>query len=133
MGARAVLFQPDDRADAARRAVRGLDRARPGILRREHDASSYAALASFAKIRKLWVLVAPEPLQPDRAHVAYLDDISVNQAVTGEPIDWAYAGGLLRLYPIPNGFYPLGFEAIQRFAALANPTDANPWTRTPTT
>jgi hypothetical protein len=91
--------------------------------------SSYAALASFAKIRKAWVLISSNRYALNERTPQYLDDISVNPAVTGEPIDWAYSGELLRLYPIPNGAYPIGLEAIQRFVNLVNPTDANPWTQ----
>jgi hypothetical protein len=91
--------------------------------------SNYAPLATFAKIRKAWVLIAANRYTINERTPQYLDDVSVNPSVTGEPIDWAYAGQLLRLYPIPNGSYPLGFEAIQRLAALANPADANAWTQ----
>jgi hypothetical protein len=93
-----------------------------------YGAVDYAALASFAKLRKAWVLISRNRYTLNERTPQYLDDISVNPAVTGEPTDWAYAGGLLRLYPIPNGAYPVGLEAIQRFAALANPTDGNGWT-----
>jgi hypothetical protein len=91
--------------------------------------ASYAALASFAKIRKAWVLVARNRYTLNERTAQYLDDVSVNPAVTGEPVDWSYAAGLLRLYPIPNGAYPIGFEAIQRLPALSAASDANAWTQ----
>src|SRR5579862_6692808 len=68
--------------------------------------SSYAALATIAKIRKLWVLIGANRYTLTERTSQYLDDVSVNPAVTGEPVDWSYAAGLLRLYPIPNGAYP---------------------------
>lgn len=91
--------------------------------------SSYAPLASFAKIRKAWVLIAQNRYTLIERTAQYLDEVSVNPSVTGEPIDYAYSGNLLRLYPIPNGAYPLGFEAIQRLPALAQDADANAWTQ----
>jgi hypothetical protein len=94
-----------------------------------YGINDYAPLATFAKIRKAWVLISANRYALNERTPQYLDDISVNPAVTGEPIDWAYSGELLRLYPIPNGAYPVGLEAIQRLTALANPIDNNAWTQ----
>jgi hypothetical protein len=94
-----------------------------------YGAADYAPLATFAKIRKAWVFISSNRYAMNERTPQYLDDISVNPAVTGEPIDWAYAAEMLRLYPIPNGAYPVGLEAIQRLSALVNPSDANAWTQ----
>ena len=91
--------------------------------------TSAVALASVAKIRKLWLLIGGDRATLTERTSQYLDDVSRNPAATGAPTDWSYAGGLLRLYPIPNGAFPVGFEAIQRLAALGIASDANTWTQ----
>ncbi len=59
----------------------------------------------------------------------YMDDTSVNPQVTGYPFDYAVLQNLIRLYPIPDGIYPMSRTGTQRLSALVNPTDANAWTQ----
>ena len=58
----------------------------------------------------------------------YLEDVSVNSAVQGQPADYAYYGLQLRLYPIPDNAYPINILGTTRLAAISNPNDSNAWT-----
>jgi hypothetical protein len=84
---------------------------------------------SIASIKKAWIYISSNryPLNPRTTE--YLDDVSVNPANTGEPTDWAFSAMMLRLYPISNSIYPVGFEGVQKLAALVNPGDSNCWTQ----
>jgi len=57
-----------------------------------------------------------------------LEDTSVNPNVTGQPIDYAYLGGKFRLYPIPDGVYPLTFSDNELLSTLSADADSNAWT-----
>lgn len=94
-----------------------------------YSKTDYAPIGTFAKIRKVWVLIGNNRYTLNERTSQYLDETSVNPVTNGEPIDYAYAGLMLRLYPIPNGVYPIGMEAVQRFGGLVNPTDTNAWTQ----
>lgn len=94
-----------------------------------YTATDYAGITTMPKIRKLWVLVNSNRYALNERTAQYLDEISVNPATTGEPVDYAYSGLMVRMYPIPNGAYPVGVEATQRAAALVNVADTNYWTQ----
>lgn len=91
--------------------------------------SSYAGIATWAKIRKLWVLVSSNRYTLTERTSQYMDEISVNPDNVAQPTDWSYSAKLLRLYPIPDNTYPLGAELIVRFEPLSGDTDANVWTQ----
>ena len=60
----------------------------------------------------------------------YLEDISVNpQVVTSLPVDYAYFAEQIRIYPIPDGSYPITLNGNSRVGPLVNPSDANAWTQ----
>lgn len=85
-------------------------------------------MPTFAYIQKLWVLISSNRYTLNPRTPQYLDDISVNPAVVSQPVDYAYDTEQLRFYPIPDGTYPIGIWAIQRFAALEADADSNAWT-----
>lgn len=58
-----------------------------------------------------------------------LEDESINPAARGQPTDWAYLAQTIRLYPIPNGAYPVRASRLQVITALSADTDANAWTQ----
>lgn len=58
----------------------------------------------------------------------WIDDQSLSVSWMGLPTDWAWTSGSLRLYPIPNGGYPLILDATIRFAPLVNDADYSVWT-----
>lgn len=59
----------------------------------------------------------------------YIEDVSPSTTATGEPSDYAYLDKSLRLYPIPNGAYPITIGGTERLVALSATTDANCWTQ----
>ena len=58
----------------------------------------------------------------------WIDDNSISTTWKGLPTDYEFADNSLRIYPVPDGTYPLILNATIRFAPLVNPTDYNPWT-----
>lgn len=58
----------------------------------------------------------------------WIDDVSISPAWNGLPTDWCWQGSSLRLYPIPNGGYPLILDMTVRFAPLVADGDYNCWT-----
>lgn len=89
---------------------------------------AYAQFATLAKIRKLWVLVSGQRYTLTERTSQYLDDISVNPTNLAMPTDWSYSAKMLRLYPIPDNTYPLGYEGIKRESDLSAAGDSNAWT-----
>jgi hypothetical protein len=92
-----------------------------------YGASDYAPLATIAHLDKVTVLVSGNRYTLAPRLAQYLEDVSVNPLVRGQPIDYAYYAEQLRLYPIPDNAYPVSLLGTTRFAALANPGDSNPW------
>ena len=93
-----------------------------------YGAAAAPLVASLAKIDKVTVLVSGNRYTLTPRTWQYLEDISVNPAVVGQPVDYAYYAEQLRFYPIPDNAYPVTLSGTQRFATLVNPTDANSWT-----
>lgn len=58
----------------------------------------------------------------------WIDDVSLSTSWNGLPTDWCWQSNSLRLYPIPNGGYPLILDATIRFAPLSADADYNCWT-----
>lgn len=59
----------------------------------------------------------------------YMEIVSANPQVTGNPVDYAFMAGNLRFYPIPDGAYPITISGTQRLTVLAAAGDANAWTQ----
>lgn len=89
--------------------------------------SSYALIATLAYIKKLWVLVSNNRYTLTPRTSNYLADISVQPTNMSQPTDYAYEALMIRMYPIPDGAYPVGLEGTSRLTALANPADTNAW------
>jgi hypothetical protein len=89
-----------------------------------------AEIASMAKITKVRVLVNNNRYTLKCRTWQYLEDTSVNPSVQSEfPIDYAYFGETVRLYPIPDQALAMTVSGIQRVPNLVNPSDANIWTQ----
>lgn len=58
----------------------------------------------------------------------WIDDVSLSTSWQGLPTDWCWQSGALRLYPVPNGGYPLILDVTTRFQPLVNDADYNVWT-----
>jgi len=89
--------------------------------------SSAGAIATIAHLDKVTVLVSGNRYTLAPRLAQYLEDISVNPIVQGQPVDYAYYAEQLRLYPIPDNAYPIGVLGTTRFAALVNTGDSNAW------
>jgi hypothetical protein len=57
----------------------------------------------------------------------WMDDHSVSTSWRGMPTDYNWSAGALRLYPIPNGVYPLTIVGTGTFVSPANDADTSPW------
>lgn len=87
----------------------------------------YPIIATTPHIDKIWVFISGNRYSLNPRTEQYLSDTSLNPSVQGQPIDYAIYAETMRLYPIPDGAYPLTIEGTQRFATLVNPTDTNVW------
>jgi len=96
-----------------------------------YTSSDYAAIATIAHIDKMWALVANNRYFLMPRTMQYLDEVSVNANVAAPSVgvDYAYYAETIRLYPIPDGAYPISIQGTQRFATLVNPSDTNAWTQ----
>lgn len=93
-----------------------------------YTSAAAAAVASSPGMLKLHVLISQNryPLNPRTWQ--YLEDISPNPAVRGQPVDYAYFAEQIRFYPIPDAAYPITISATQRVANLSADVDHNVWT-----
>lgn len=94
-----------------------------------YDSSDYAGIPTIAKFDKLWVLINANRYTLTPRTFEYMADTSVNPAVIAYPVDYAYSGLKVKMYPIPDGHYPMGFLGTQRFPTLTQGADSNAWTQ----
>lgn len=94
-----------------------------------YTSSDAAAIATSPDLIHLHVLVNANRYELTPRSWQYIDGISVNPQNTGEPVDYAVFAEQIRLYPIPNGAYPVTQSGTTRPAALSNDSDANVWTQ----
>lgn len=90
---------------------------------------SYGLIANVAKLDKIHVLVSNNRYTLVPRTWSYLDDISVNPSVVGQPTEYAYFAEQLRFYPIPDNAYPMTMSGTQRLSNLAGGGDFNAWTQ----
>lgn len=57
----------------------------------------------------------------------YINRISTLTTSMAQPVDWAYAGEQIRLYPIPDNVYPVSAFATLRLARPSSNSDVGPW------
>lgn len=94
-----------------------------------YTSSAAAAVATMPQMKKLHVLISGNRYPMEPRSWQYLEDISLNANVTGQPFEYAYFAEQLRFYPIPDNVYPITISAIQRIANLVNDNDTNVWTQ----
>jgi hypothetical protein len=85
-------------------------------------------LINIPHISKILVLAFGNRYPLNERTPQWIDDVSISTTWQGLPTDWAYQNGSLRIYPVPNGTYPLILDVTIRFAPLVNTSDYNPWT-----
>lgn len=98
------------------------------VVKQEFYTSSDSALiGTMPHIDKVWVFISGNRYSLNPRTEQYLSDTSLNPIVTGQPVDYAMYAETMRLYPIPDGAYPITFEGTQRLAALSANSDTNAW------
>lgn len=93
-----------------------------------YSAQDLVALANMPHLRKILVLAFNNRYPLVQRTQQWIDDQSVSTTWQGLPTDWCWQSGALRIYPVPNGGYPLILDGTIRMAQLVNPTDYNCWT-----
>jgi hypothetical protein len=61
------------------------------------------------------------------ATIQELEDLDVSNQ-TSDPAYWALFGGLMRLFPTPNGSYTVSYAYTQKPATLSATPSSNVWT-----
>ncbi|MDE2100782.1 MAG: hypothetical protein KGL39_26285, partial [Patescibacteria group bacterium] len=92
---------------------------------------SYAdlpVLVNMPHIRKVMVLAFANRYPLVERTQQWIDDVSISTTWQGLPTDYCIQAGALRLYPVPNGGYPLIIDGTIRFPPLVNQSDYNVWT-----
>lgn len=85
-------------------------------------------IATSPYLYSLHALISSNRWPLEKATWQELEDKSLNPAGTGQPTDWAYLAKTIRLYPIPNGAYPIRASRLQIIADLSADSDTNVWT-----
>lgn len=93
-----------------------------------YTSSTWATLTNEIHIDKIWILVSQNRYTLNPRTEQYLADTSVQPSNSGQPVDYSYYAKTVRLYPIPDGVYPISMEGTQKFASLVNDSDTNIWT-----
>lgn len=93
-----------------------------------YPSGSIAAIDTSPYITSLHMLYAGNRMPITERSWDYIEEISGSPSGRGLPGDWAYFGGQIRLYPIPNGAYLVRAVRTRRFDPLAADTDTNVWT-----
>jgi hypothetical protein len=92
-----------------------------------YSADDLPVLINMPHIRQIMVLAFANRYPLIQRTQQWIDDQSVSTSWHGLPTDWCWVGGALRLYPIPNGGYPLIITGSIRFPVVVLPEDVNPW------
>ena len=93
-----------------------------------YTATDGPLMATAPETTLLHVLVGANRYPMTPRTWGYIDQISTNPAVTGQPIEWAYYAAQIRLYPIPDAAYPVTAVQTLRQVALGADGDTNAWT-----
>lgn len=84
-------------------------------------------LINYPHITKMLVLAFSNRYPLVQRTPQWIDDQSLSTSWEGLPTDWCWQNGSIRLYPVPNGGYPLILDATIRFAPMVNNTDYSVW------
>lgn len=93
-----------------------------------YTAADWADIATISQIDKLSVVVSGNRYFMEPRTAQYMEDVSVNPLVTGQPVDYCYYNEQLRFYPIPDNAYAVNVLGTKAFAALSAVSDSNVWT-----
>lgn len=92
-----------------------------------YTTADATVIATAPNIWTLHALIAANRWPLEKRSIEWMEENSVNPAGRGQPTDWAYFAKTIRLYPIPDGAYPIRAARIDILAALSADTDTNVW------
>ena len=93
-----------------------------------YSSTDAPEIASSPNIWLLHVLISGNRYTMLRRNWDYIENISPNPSLRGQPSDWAFLGNQIRFYPIPDAAYPVRATRTGRVIALVADTDSNVWT-----
>lgn len=93
-----------------------------------YSSDDLFVLTAMPHISKILVLAFNNRYPLIERTYQWIDDTSMSVSWQGLPTDWCWQAGSLRLYPVPNGGYPLIIDGTIRFQPLFNDDDFNCWT-----
>jgi hypothetical protein len=93
-----------------------------------YTSADWADIATIAHIDKLSVLISGNRYFMEPRTAQYMEDVSINAAVYGQPVDYSYYDEQLRFYPIPDQVYAVNVLGTKTFSALSANADTNVWT-----
>jgi hypothetical protein len=93
-----------------------------------YTSSDAASIATTPDVDDLHILISSNRYTLTKRSWQYMEDMSVSPTNTGQPQDWAYFAEEIRLYPIPDGAYPVRASRTTKADALSADSDSNVWT-----
>lgn len=88
------------------------------------DPDDFAATPGIVVLH---ILVGGNRFEMKRQGWQYLEEISPSPTARGQPFEWAWFANKIRLYPIPDGAYPVRASRT-KLMALSADGDTNIWT-----
>ena len=92
-----------------------------------YTSADASAIAASPNMWLLHVLIGGNRYTMLHRSWDYLENMSPNPSLRGQPAEWAYFANQIRLYPIPDAAYPVRASRTTRIA-LVNDNDSNAWT-----
>ena len=93
-----------------------------------YTTADASMIATSPYIYNLHALISANRYEMRKRSWQEIEDLSSNPAARGQPNDWAYLAKTIRLYPIPDGAYPIRASRLQILTALSADADTNAWT-----
>ena len=93
-----------------------------------YTTADASMIATSPYIYNLHALISANRYEMRKRSWQEIEDLSSNPAARGQPNDWAYLAKTIRLYPIPDGAYPIRASRLQILTALSADADTNVWT-----
>lgn len=93
-----------------------------------YSSSDCVVLGHYAHISNVLVLAFANRYPLVNRPYQWIDDVSVSTTWQGLPTDFAWQAGSLRLYPVPNGGYPLIVDGTMRVRTMVDDADYSIWT-----
>lgn len=93
-----------------------------------YTSADATAIADTPYILELSLLINATRSAITQRSWQYIDQMPTTPTSRGMPTDWAYFAQQIRLYPIPDGAYPVRASRQKRIDALSADDDSNAWT-----